>query len=305
MSKLYELVLYTASLSMYAIPLMEKLDPNKLISHHLFRNHCSLLSNTFVKDLSLLGRQLERTIIIDNTPSSYMLQPDNAVSVKTWVGDPLDKELIELIPLLETLSRCKDVRKHLSKHCSLLQSRVKKHRYVSSLLQPEPVIKPKAISLLANKGPVEDMSKDASSVDIFSGTAKSLTKSNLFSNKMSLKIEGCKLENDSNSRTRLGTAPRMIQLAATSRHSTDPNSTPLSEVVQSSPEVFAPEKFRVKKVESLRAALRTAEVSARDMIKSIRHVGPLIQPVPPYLTPREVNTPEIKVRRDFLLKYMY
>lgn len=299
---------------MYAIPLMEKLDPNKLISHHLFRNHCSLLSNTFVKDLSLLGRQLERTIIIDNTPSSYMLQPDNAVPVKTWVGDPQDKELIELIPLLETLSRCKDVRKHLrkpfkchalNKHCSLLQSRVKKHRYVSSLLQAESVARPKPIFLLAKKGSAEDMSKDASSVDIFSSTAKSLTKSNLFSSKMPLKIEGCKLENDSNSRDCIGTAPRMIQLAAASRDSKGPDSTPFPEQTQDSPEAAAPERFRIKKVESLRAALRTAEVSARDVIKSIRHVGPLIQQVAPYLTPREVSTPEFKIKRDFLLKYMY
>ena len=43
MSKFYELVIYTASLSKYADPLMNILDPEKLCTDRLFREHCTWL----------------------------------------------------------------------------------------------------------------------------------------------------------------------------------------------------------------------------------------------------------------------
>jgi len=115
MSDYYEIVIYTASIAKYATPLISKLDPLGCCSYHLFRNHCSVRNNTFVKDLSLLGRDLAKTMIIDNTPSAYALQPDNAIPIETWLGDPSDKRLFELIPILEILSGVNDVREHVRK----------------------------------------------------------------------------------------------------------------------------------------------------------------------------------------------
>ena len=45
MSKLYEIVIFTASLSKYANPLLDKLDSKKLCSFRLFREHCSFINN--------------------------------------------------------------------------------------------------------------------------------------------------------------------------------------------------------------------------------------------------------------------
>ena len=115
MSKFYEIVIYTASSSKYAIPVIDKLDPLGLITHRLFRNHCKLISNEFVKDLSVIGRDLSQIIIIDNSPISYKLQPDNAIPIKSWTGDQSDKELEFLMPLLEKVSTLSDVRGHLKK----------------------------------------------------------------------------------------------------------------------------------------------------------------------------------------------
>lgn len=42
--------------------------------------------------------QLEDTIIIDNSPHSYIFQPENAVPIGTFVGDQTDKELLDMIP---------------------------------------------------------------------------------------------------------------------------------------------------------------------------------------------------------------
>eukprot|EP01022_Parablepharisma_sp_SALTPOND_P018829 TRINITY_DN3131_c0_g1_i1.p3 TRINITY_DN3131_c0_g1~~TRINITY_DN3131_c0_g1_i1.p3 ORF type:complete len:527 (+),score=26.89 TRINITY_DN3131_c0_g1_i1:1740-3320(+) len=114
-SKFYEVVIFTASLSKYADPLIDLLDPHHYTSHRLFREHCVFYNNTFVKDLTMLGRKLENTIIVDNSPNSYLFQPQNALPIQTWIDDPSDKSLYELIPILEALSNVQDVRRGLGK----------------------------------------------------------------------------------------------------------------------------------------------------------------------------------------------
>lgn len=72
MSLFFELVIFTASLSKYAIPLMKKLDPNQYCSTYLFWEHCTFYNGVFVKDMSWLGRDLKDVIILDNSPISYL-----------------------------------------------------------------------------------------------------------------------------------------------------------------------------------------------------------------------------------------
>jgi RNA polymerase II subunit A small phosphatase-like protein len=54
--------------------------------------------------LSLLGRDLRKTIIIDNNHLCYQWHPEHAVPISSWFSDPLDVELKEMIPLLTYLS---------------------------------------------------------------------------------------------------------------------------------------------------------------------------------------------------------
>ncbi len=72
MYKHYELVIYTASLSKYAEPLVDILDPSKMCAYKLFREHCTFVQNAFVKDLSRLGRPMKDVIIVDNSPVAYL-----------------------------------------------------------------------------------------------------------------------------------------------------------------------------------------------------------------------------------------
>lgn len=65
MSKCFELVIFTASVSPYANPLLDKLDHHKVISHRLFREHCVNVSGLYIKDLKKVGRNLKDTIILD------------------------------------------------------------------------------------------------------------------------------------------------------------------------------------------------------------------------------------------------
>jgi CTD small phosphatase-like protein 2 len=68
-----------------------------------------------VKDLSLLGRDMNKTIIIDNISDNFILQPDNGIFISTWYDDMSDNFLEEISPLLIEIAEKKlpDVRKGL------------------------------------------------------------------------------------------------------------------------------------------------------------------------------------------------
>lgn len=117
MSKLYEIVIYTASLSKYADPLVEILDPEKVCSFKLFREHCTFYNNSFVKDLTRLGRAMKDVIIVDNSPIAFMFQPENALPILSWYDNMEDKELYRFATLLERLAYEEDVRKIIRKIC--------------------------------------------------------------------------------------------------------------------------------------------------------------------------------------------
>ncbi len=102
--------MFTASLSKYALPLYNKLDKSQITATLLYREHCSYYNGLFVKDMAKLGRPLNDVIIIDNSPTSYLFQPENALPCTSWYDDPADRELNELVPILEKLAIVKDVR---------------------------------------------------------------------------------------------------------------------------------------------------------------------------------------------------
>lgn len=114
MAQHYEVVIFTASLSKYADPLMDQMDPSRHCTKRLFREHCSFVNGVFTKDMSLLGRNMKDVIIIDNSPTSYMLQPECGLPILTWYDDMSDRVLYEYMPLLVELSKIKDVREAIT-----------------------------------------------------------------------------------------------------------------------------------------------------------------------------------------------
>ncbi|KAG5645188.1 hypothetical protein DXG03_006706 [Asterophora parasitica] len=110
MGEIYEVVIFTASLSKYADPVLDKLDIHRVVAHRLFRESCFSHKGNYVKDLSQLGRPIGDTIILDNSPASYLFHPHNAVPVSSWFNDPHDAELTDLVPFLRDLTEVGDVR---------------------------------------------------------------------------------------------------------------------------------------------------------------------------------------------------
>lgn len=109
MGEKYEIVVFTASLAKYADPVLDMLDIHRVVKHRLFRESCFNHKGTYVKDLSQLGRDLASTLILDNSPASYIFHTSNAVPVSTWFNDPHDTELTDLVAFLEDLTVVDDV----------------------------------------------------------------------------------------------------------------------------------------------------------------------------------------------------
>lgn len=97
----YELVIFTAATQDYADWVIDQIDPERLIHHRLYRQHALPWGPIFVKDLSRIGRDLDRTLIIDNVQENFMLQPHNGIFILSWYDDPQDTALFSLTPLLE------------------------------------------------------------------------------------------------------------------------------------------------------------------------------------------------------------
>jgi len=102
--ELFEVVIFTASLSKYADPLLDKLDIHKVIDWRLFRESCTFVQGTYVKDMCRMGRDMKGILIIDNSPHAFAFNPECAIPCESWFDDYEDVELYDLIPILTGLA---------------------------------------------------------------------------------------------------------------------------------------------------------------------------------------------------------
>ena len=83
MAQYYELVVYTSQLPTYADPILDRLDPQRLIQYRLYRDSTQYVHGKHVRDLSKLNRDLKQVLLITADTDAYALQPENAIKVST------------------------------------------------------------------------------------------------------------------------------------------------------------------------------------------------------------------------------
>jgi Dullard-like phosphatase family protein len=68
-ASMFEIIIFTASQSIYAEQLLNVLDPKRrLFRHRVYRESCLYVEGNYLKDLTVLGRDLARVVIVDNSP---------------------------------------------------------------------------------------------------------------------------------------------------------------------------------------------------------------------------------------------
>lgn len=65
--------MFTAAVKDYADWILDRIDPGRLIAYRLYRHHTQPQNGVYVKDLSRLGRDLARVIIVDNNAENFQL----------------------------------------------------------------------------------------------------------------------------------------------------------------------------------------------------------------------------------------
>ncbi|XP_050221166.1 uncharacterized protein LOC126671437 [Mercurialis annua] len=106
----YEVVVFTAGLKAYASLVLDKIDKKGVISHRLYRDSCREVDGKYVKDLSEMGRDLKKVVIVDDNPNCYSLQPANAIPIKAFIDDLRDGELGKLTQFFNGCDGCEDMR---------------------------------------------------------------------------------------------------------------------------------------------------------------------------------------------------
>ena len=105
--KFYEIILFTASSQDYAESLIDSIEEKKkYFNYKFFRQHNIIVENDFVKDISRIGRDLDKIIIVDNMPQNYRLHKKNGIYIKGFWGEDLcDRVLFYLKTILVKIAK--------------------------------------------------------------------------------------------------------------------------------------------------------------------------------------------------------
>ena len=125
MKKYFEIVIFTAAAEDYADIVLNELDKNNAINYKLYRKHTEQINGVFIKDLSKLGRDIEKIIIVDNNKDNFSLQPENGLHICSFLGDQNDDELYALSEDLMKIvnSKKKDIRPIIKEIDAIMKKR--------------------------------------------------------------------------------------------------------------------------------------------------------------------------------------
>lgn len=124
MKEHYEILVFTASCSIYAETVVKEIDPDKkYISYILDRNFCLETKNGFfIKDLRIIkNRELKNMVIVDNLVHSFGFQIENGIPILEWTGNKNDQELKHLANYLIEARKYEDIREYNKEKLKLLE----------------------------------------------------------------------------------------------------------------------------------------------------------------------------------------
>lgn len=137
LSEEFEPILFTSAMQIYAEPLLNRIDVSPatggpdatpeslhpLWRHRLYRPATVNIGQFgFVKDVSRLGRDMKRVVLVDNSWAACVANPDNSIVVPDYLGEQEDIVLERLLAMLRDLKDQEDVRPALIQTIKLRQA---------------------------------------------------------------------------------------------------------------------------------------------------------------------------------------
>jgi CTD small phosphatase-like protein 2 len=103
----YEIIVFSCGNKKYSDLILNSVDnKNIYIDYKLNRDHCIIVKNDYVKDITKIGRDINKIIIVDSMPQNYRLNKENGIYIKSFYGDnPNDKVLYYLSKILVKIAR--------------------------------------------------------------------------------------------------------------------------------------------------------------------------------------------------------
>jgi CTD small phosphatase-like protein 2 len=97
-ASMFEIIIFTASQSIYAEQLLNVLDPKRrLFRHRVYRDSCVYVEGNYLKDLTVLGRDLSRVVIVDNSPQVCAKPYTSCSHINCFVSLKISEILLEPI----------------------------------------------------------------------------------------------------------------------------------------------------------------------------------------------------------------
>ena len=113
-SKIYQVVVFTASIQPYADAILDIIDPrNEYITKRIYREHCIqyCFDGPRIKDLRIFAnKNIKDVILVDNSPHCYIVNKDNGIPIIPFYDNRRDQELNKLLSFLIDIADVNDVR---------------------------------------------------------------------------------------------------------------------------------------------------------------------------------------------------
>mmetsp|Transcript_35899 Transcript_35899/g.41929 ORF Transcript_35899/g.41929 Transcript_35899/m.41929 type:complete len:301 (+) Transcript_35899:14-916(+) len=107
----YTILIYTASIYAYAETILLQLGLKRFIAEIYHREHCLRLTDELIiKDLSVIGKNIDRMVLIDDAVHNMKQQPENSLLISRFEGAESDCWLATITPFLKKLALCHNFR---------------------------------------------------------------------------------------------------------------------------------------------------------------------------------------------------
>ena len=126
----YELISFTNESKYSSDCIIKKLEiKNKYFDYNLYREHLTFDGKDFVKDISKLGRDIKKIIIVDNCINEYKLNSENVIQIPRFLNESFKNNniLFELKKILFLIykSGYDDIRIALKKYNKTIKNNMK------------------------------------------------------------------------------------------------------------------------------------------------------------------------------------